>query len=194
MAGRGLVQEFIALRPTGGFNLIMADPPWSFDNWSAAGEAKNAKAHYACTPLGWIEALPVSVLAAENCLLWLWATNPMLREAFAVLDAWAFEYKAAGHWSKRNPATGKLAFGTGYIFRNAGEPYLVGVRGAPRTTRSVRSVIEGAARAHSRKPDEAYAAAEALMPGARRIELFSRTDRPGWAVWGDEAGKFGEAA
>ncbi len=61
------------------------------------------------------------------------------------------------------------------------------------TTRSVRSVVMGRVRAHSQKPEEAYRAAEALMPGARRVELFSRTNRPGWSVWGNETGTFSEA-
>ena len=87
---------------------------------------------------------------------------------------------------------GKQAFGTGYIFRCAGEPYLIGTRGSPKVTRSVRSVIFGNVREHSRKPDEAFEAAEKLMPNARRVELFSRTNRPGWDVWGNEAGKFNE--
>jgi len=56
-------------------------------------------------------------------------------------------------------------------------------------------VIEGPIREHSRKPDEAYAAAEALLPRAmNRADLFSRTDRPGWTSWGNETGKFGVAA
>lgn len=185
-----VLHDFINLRPAGGFDLIMADPPWSFDNWSEAGEAKNAKAHYACTGIDWIAALPVSTLAAENCLLWLWATNPMLPQAIETLEAWGFAFKTAGHWAKRT-RHGKLAFGTGYILRCAGEPFLIGTRGSPRCARNVRSVIEGPVREHSRKPDEAFAAAEALMPDARRIELFSRETRPGWACWGNEAGKFG---
>lgn len=89
---------------------------------------------------------------------------------------------------------GKLAFGTGYILRCAGEPFLIGTRGSPRTSRSVRSVIEGPVGEHSRKPDEAFAAAEALMPDAQRIELFSRQQRPGWAVWGNQVAKFEGAA
>jgi N6-adenosine-specific RNA methylase IME4 len=184
-----VVQDFAALRPAGGFDFIMADPPWSFDNWSEKGEAKNAKAQYDCTPLDWIKALPVSVLSSEDCVLWLWATNPMLPQAIQVMAAWGFDYRTAGHWSKKT-RHGKQAFGTGYILRCAGEPFLIGVRGKPKCARNVRSVIEGPVRDHSRKPDEAFAAAEALMPDARRIELFSREDRAGWAVWGDEAGKF----
>lgn len=191
-----ILAQFHALRPFGGFGLIMADPPWQFQTYGPAGVTpKGAGGQYACTPLGWIKALPVSALAAEDCLLWLWATNPMLPQAFQVMNAWGFTFKTAGHWSKRNPATGKLAFGTGYILRCAGEPFLIGTRGKPVTSRSVRSVIEGRVRQHSRKPDEAVAAAEALMPDARRIELFSRQHRPRWTVWGNETGKFeGDAA
>jgi len=178
------------------YDLIMADPPWSFDNWSGKGEAKNAKAHYGCMSLAEIAALPVSQIAARDCLLWLWATNPMLPVALALMKAWGFRFVTAGHWAKPSPG-GKLAFGTGYVLRCAGEPFLIGSIGKPKTTRGVRSVIEGPRREHSRKPDEAFTAAERLMPGARRIELFGRESREGWDVFGDQPDKFdrkGEAA
>ncbi|WP_333830974.1 MT-A70 family methyltransferase [Pararhodobacter sp.] len=186
-----ILQQFIAQRPAGGFELIMADPPWLYKNWSTAGTEKNAMQHYGCAPLDWIRSLPVAALAAENAVLWLWATNPMLPQAFEVMASWGFDFKTAGHWVKRT-RHGKLAFGTGYILRSAGEPFLIGTRGAPKCARNVRSVIEGPLREHSRKPDEAFTAAEALLPIARRIELFSRQSRPDWASWGDEAGKFDE--
>ena len=185
------MQSFIRIRPAGGFGLIMADPPWSFDNFSVAGEAKNAKAQYGCMSIDDIKAMRVSALAADNCVLWLWATNPMLRQGIATLEAWGFEFKTAGHWVKRT-VNGKLAFGTGYILRCAGEPFLIGTRGAPKTARYVRSVIEGQIREHSRKPDQAFIEAERLMPDARRIEVFSRQRRPGWSNWGNETSKFGE--
>ena len=70
---------------------------------------------------------------------------------------------------------GKLAFGTGYVLRSASEPLLIGKFGWPPTVRAVRTVIMAPAREHSRKPAEAYAAAEALLPGAlRRFDLFAR--------------------
>ncbi|MBN7764089.1 DNA methyltransferase [Nitratireductor aquibiodomus] len=175
------------------FDLIMADPAWTFELRSGKGEGKSAQAQYRCQSLDEIKALPVLDLAAPDALLWLWATNPMLPQALEVLNAWGFTFKTAGAWGKTT-VNGKLAFGTGYIFRSAHEPILIGTRGEPKTTKSVRSLIMGQAREHSRKPEEAYRAAEQLMPCARRIELFSRTNRPGWTVWGDEAGKFGEAA
>lgn len=186
-----VLHQFTALRPFGGFDLIMADPPWSFDNFSAAGEGKNAKAQYGCMSLQDIADLPVSALASDNCVLWLWATNPMLPQAIEVLTAWGFAYKTGGHWAKMTKH-GKQAFGTGYILRCAGEPFLIGTRGQPKTSRSVRSVIFGPIREHSRKPDEAFTEAEKLMPDARRIEVFSRQRRPGWSNWGNEADKFEE--
>ena len=176
------------------FDLIMADPPWRFQTRSAKGvTAKGAGGQYRTMTLDGIASMPVADIAAPDCLLWLWATNPMLPVAFDVLSAWGFTYKTAGHWAKRTKH-GKLAFGTGYILRCAGEPFIIGTRGAPKTARNVRSVIMGPVREHSRKPDEAFAAAEAPMPSARRLELFSRQERPGWTVWGDQTQKFDQAA
>jgi N6-adenosine-specific RNA methylase IME4 len=180
-----IIRAWADLRPFGGFDLIMVDPPWSFANWSARGEAKNPSAQYECQPLDWIKALPMDALAAENCLLWLWATNPMLPQALEVMAAWGFSFTTSGTWVKRTKH-GKIAFGTGYVLRCASEPFLIGRRGDPKCARTVRSVIEGPVRAHSQKPDEAFAAAEKLMPEARRIEVFSRTTRPGWVAWGDQ--------
>lgn len=178
------------IRPPGGYGLIMADPPWRFETRSGRGiTRKGAGGQYRTMTIEAIKALPVGALAGADCLLWLWATNPMLPRAFEVLTAWGFEFKTAGHWAKTT-ASGKLAFGTGYILRCAGEPFLIATRGRPVTTRSQRSVIQGRVREHSRKPDSAYACAEALIPGARRLDLFSRQHRPGWDAWGDQAGLF----
>jgi N6-adenosine-specific RNA methylase IME4 len=186
--------DFQALRPAGGFGLIMADPPWPTEMRSEKGYAKSPEAYYATMPLDDIRALPVEALAAADCLLWLWARGSQLREAISVVEAWGFDLKTSGWWAKKT-LKGKQTFGTGYILRNAGEPFLIGTRGAPRTTKSVRDTILGIRKPpHSRKPDEAFVAAERLMPEARRVELFSRQNRPGWTAWGDETGKLGSAA
>ncbi|MDR6818478.1 N6-adenosine-specific RNA methylase IME4 [Neorhizobium sp. 2083] len=180
--------------PPHSFDFIMADPPWKMQEWSDNGDkSKSTQSKYRLMPLEEIKALPVLDLAAPNCLLWLWATNPMLPQALDVLHAWGFAFATAGSWMKTT-RNGKQAFGTGYIFRTSNEPILIGKRGEPKTTRSVRSSFPGLAREHSRKPEEGYREAERLMPRARRLELFSRTNRAGWTTWGDEAGKFGEAA
>lgn len=215
MNARSTLREFLDMRPHGGFNMIVADPPWRFDLRSEAGEEKAPQAHYTCLDIDTLCALPVEALAAEDCLLWLWATNPMLPDALRVIEAWGFKFKTAGTWVKRT-TRGKDAFGTGYILRSANEPFIIATRGAPKTTRSTRSTvptyddgfhalgdggnwpagsitIEAKIREHSRKPDEAFEAAENLMPEAQRIELFSRQVRPGWKAWGNEVGRFNAA-
>lgn len=206
------LHPLLCLRPAGGFGLIMADPPWSYAMFSDKGYAKAPEAQYATMDLAEIKALPVEALAAPDCLLWLWAVNPQLPQALEVMAAWGFTFKTAGTWLKRT-TRGKVSFGTGYVLRSSNEPFLIGTRGAPKTTRGTRSAviscegraedvhtddwpngtvtIEAPAREHSRKPDEAYRACEDLMPDAQRADLFSRQRRDGWIGWGHEADKFG---
>ncbi len=190
------------------YGLIMADPPWSYENWSKAGEHKNASAKYSCMGLDAIASLPVGHLAAKDCALWLWATNPMVPQALEVMSAWGFTYKTGGHWAKMTSASfrilgplmniiqGKQSFGPGYIFRCAGEPYFVGTIGSPKQqVKNVRSVIIAPAREHSRKPEKAYEEAERLFGDVPKLDLFSRQERPGWDSFGNETSKFkGEAA
>lgn len=186
---QGFRDQFIGLRPAGGFGMIMADPPWRSDMRSEAGLKKSPEAHYRTMALSEIGNMPVEILAAEDSLLWLWARGAQIEDAIRVIQGWGFTLKTMGWWAKVTP-NGKQTFGTGYVLRNAGEPFLIATRGAPRTRKTVRDTIFGVRREHSRKPDEAYAAAEALMPHVQRLDLFSRTDRPGWTSWGDETGKF----
>ena len=184
-----LHQQLIDLRPAGGFGLIMADPPWSYEMRSEKGYEKSPDAHYDTMDLADIKAMPVEALAAPNALLWLWCVGPMMPQALEVCTAWGFTFKTAGWWVKQTK-NGKQTFGTGYILRSAGEPFLIGTRGRPKTTRSCRNTILGLAREHSRKPDEAYREAERLIPDAQRLDLFSRQQRPGWSAWGHETAKF----
>jgi N6-adenosine-specific RNA methylase IME4 len=194
---------FDALK-AGAFDLIMADPPWKVQMRSAKGEAKSYAKHYGAMDFADIRALPVGDLAARDCVLFLWGVWPLLLDGGdrhhvgadasrspigAVMKAWGFYYATGGVWHKKTKH-GKSAFGTGYRARSSCEPFLIGIRGRPLNSRSERNLIDGLAREHSRKPEEAYAWCERYLPGARRIELFSRTPRRGWTTWGHEAGKF----
>ncbi len=197
---------FAGLRPLS-YDFIMVDPPWPTVMRSPKGEAKSSVAKYGAMSFDAIAALPVGDLAAQDCVLFLWCTWPHLLDGGdpkrhyknadasrshpgACMKAWGFRYVSGGPWLKRK-SKGGIAFGTGYRFRSATEPFLVGITGAPKTSRGERNLIDGLAREHSRKPEEAYAFAERYMPpGSRFLELFSRTARPGWDTWGEEAGKF----
>lgn len=172
-----------------GYDLIMIDPPWRFELYSEKGEEKSAQAQYKTMSIEEIMAFPVMLLAKPDCLLWMWATAPMLPKQLPVLAHWGFKFKSEGVWVKTT-VNEKVQFGLGYGFRGAHEPIVLGAVGAPQLTHGVRSVIMGRNHGHSRKPDQAYAAAEQLMPHARRCDLFSRKNRPGWDCWGDEVGKY----
>ena len=174
----------------GHYGAIISDPPWRFSNFSAKGEGKNPVQHYGCMSIADIAALPVANLAAKDCALMMWATAPLMHEAIALMGKWGFTYKSTGAWAKQSSTGTKWAFGTGYILRSASEFWLIGTRGKPRVkSRGERNLIVAPVREHSRKPDDQYRKMEALFDGPY-AELFSRSSRPGWATFGNEAGKF----
>jgi len=87
------------------YGAIYADPPWSFRNWSAKGTGRNAVSHYDCLDFEKLAALPIADLAANDCALFLWATDPLLPRALDLIRAWGFEYKTvAFYWVKLNTA------------------------------------------------------------------------------------------
>lgn len=174
------------------FGMLMVDPPWAFATRSPKGiTKKGAGGQYATMTLDAIKNLPVGELAAPDSICWLWATAPMLCHALEALEAWGFVYSTMGTWAKRT-AAGNLRWGTGYRLRSTSEPFLIGTRGKPRSARNVPSHIDGLAREHSRKPEEAYVLAQRMLPDVKRVEVFSRERRPGWDNWGLEATKFND--
>lgn len=181
--------------PRGTFSAIAADPPWSFATWGPKGQGRGAVQHYGVMTLDDIAALPVRDYAADDCVLFLWAINPMLPQALRVMESWGFSYRTkAFEWVKLTPRSGADALrwhmGLGYYTRQNSESCLLGVRGKPkRLNRDVRQLLVAPRREHSRKPDEFYSRVERLVPGPY-LELFARQSRPGWATWGAEREKF----
>lgn len=187
-----IIKEFGELRPAGGFNIILADPPPLFKNYSEKGEGKNANQHYDCMTIDEICEVPVSVLASKNCALLMWGTWPFMPEWNRIIEAWGFKFSSlAWEWIKYNPITDKYAFGPGYGTRKNLEPCLLATIGSPVIgSHSVRDFIKAPRREHSRKPDEQYERIDELLPNGPRIELFTRKQRDGWSYWGNETNKF----
>lgn len=102
-----------------GYDVIVADPPWDFKNFSDAGTKKGADPHYAVMPLEAIKALPVHELARGDCLLLMWTTGWAIAtgQAQEVARAWRFNPISEIVWLKRYPS-GKPRMGTGYRVRN----------------------------------------------------------------------------
>jgi len=130
-----------------------------------------------------VAALPVGELAADDAHLYLWVTNPILPEAFQVVEAWGFAYNTILTWEKQG------TLGMGFTFRNQTEHVLFGMRGklpipAPLRQRTIFAAPKGR---HSEKPDLFYDRVEAVSPEPR-LELFARRARlAGWDYWGDES-------
>ena len=168
---------------TGGqlYPVIYADPPWLYD--FTLSETRAIENHYPTMTLDEICALPVSGVAASDAVLFLWATSPKLPEAFRVLEAWGFTYKTCMVWVKDK-------IGMGYYARQKHELLLIATRGnipTPAPSDRPPSVIEATRLEHSAKPIEFYEAIERMYPTLERLELFSRSPRHGWAVWGNQA-------
>lgn len=179
-----------------GYRVILADPPWAFENYSAAGEDRNANQHYPTMSADEVGALPVGHLAARNCALFLWVTDPLLDRGIEVLKRWGFRYTTVAFtWAKRTSTDAAWHLGTGYYTRANPETCLLGIAGTmglPKS-RAVRQLIVDPVREHSRKPDRIRSDIEAMFDGPY-VELFARSSRPGWDSWGNETGKFDEVA
>lgn len=193
------IDEAIQNRPYGGYQMIVSDPPWTFETYSEKGALKSPSAKYKCMSLEDIKAMPVEALAAKDAILWLWVYAPMLPESLEVMAAWGFDYTSTGVWNKKGKSkklkcgcltTAKYQWGQGYVLRSTHEPFIIGKRGNPKTSRGIPSAFDGLRREHSRKPEEGYKLQEKMINNARRFDMFSRQERTGWDCFGDEADKF----
>jgi N6-adenosine-specific RNA methylase IME4 len=184
----------------GGRPCILSDVPADFRANSIARPGRNARRHYACHTMKTLAALPVRDVAARNAFLFFCVTGPFLAIGahVPVMKAWGFAPTAIGFtWAKLNPNAPALffgardfAFGGGLTTRKNCEFVILGKRGRPkRPAADVRELIIAPRREHSRKPDELYERIERYCAGPR-LDLFGRQSRSGWAVYGDEAGKF----
>lgn len=192
--------------------MILADPPWSYQNWSDAAHGA-ARSSFKTMTYVQIRAVPVSGWAhPHGCILALWATWPKLDEAMRLLNAWGFDYVTGCPWVKTSPTSGEIRCGVGFWFQSTSEVVLFGRRGSVkrndlgnlgkrglfvrgRPTSASRGLICGSQRQfyaprasrHSQKPEDVQDYLEARFPGPR-LELFARRERRGWTCWGLDTG------
>ena len=186
------------------FSGILADPPWPYDSPRALvgnggrgsddGKAAliiqaDVEQHYPTMTLDQIKSLPVPT--RENCLLFMWTTNPFLADGSAadVVRAWGFIPKTVLTWAKVK-ADGKTpSMKTGHWFRSASEHVIFAVRGKVRRPENWPAfpTWKPAPRLpHSVKPSVFHSWLEQACPEGPWLELFARRARPGWSSWGNE--------
>ncbi|SEN87560.1 N6-adenosine-specific RNA methylase IME4 [Paracoccus alcaliphilus] len=170
----------------GGFEVVIADPPWAFSGNSVARPGRNVRRHYSTMTVEQIAAMPVREIVAKQALLLLWITVPFEHRANEVLESWGFKAKSRLIWDK-----GRIA--TGYWARNRHEPCIIATRGrfpCPKPALFPTSIIPGKRREHSRKPEWLHDIIDARLPDHRKLELFARRPRDGWTLFGNETVKF----
>lgn len=160
------------------YRVIYADPPWSYNDKQDTDALGGAVKHYDTMPLDDICTLPVP--AADNAVLFLWVTSPMLEDAFKVINAWGFKYKSSFVWDK-------IAHNMGHYNSVRHEFLLIATRGSctPDVARLYDSVVSIERTEHSRKPGAFRNMIDTLYPVGDRLELFAREAPEGWDVWGD---------
>lgn len=167
------------------YDIILADPPWRYNNKTIRGGAEH---HYPTMTMSELSSLPVSGIAADNALLFLWSTGPLQLEAHQLIEAWGFKYKTLGFvWTKLNKNAGTPFIGTGHYTRANAEICLLAVRGNPKfkPVKAVPNVITTKIQKHSKKPN-IHELIDSMYPGLKKIELFARDEVKGWDIWGNE--------
>lgn len=177
------------------YKTIYADPPWPqkgsgpLVGREGFGDATGNSRPMPYPTMSINKIAQMQIPADDNAHLYLWTTNRFLREAFVVIEAWGFKYSTTLVWAK-NPMGG----GLGGAYGIATEYCLFARRGAlPALSRIGRNWFnwkrpydERGKPRHSAKPPEFYGLIEKVSPGPY-LELFARSRRIGWDVWGFDA-------
>lgn len=185
--------------PDGKFQIIYADPPWDYGGkmqfdksgikTENPGFTRNvfisaADFKYPTLKTPELMDLNVPAIADDDCLLFMWATNPHLAQAIELGKSWGFEYKTVGFvWNKMVHNPGKYTMSyceLCLIFKKGRIP-------SPRGARNVKQLVEERRGAHSEKPAQIRDNIQSMFPQQRKIELFARHRTNGWDVWGLEA-------
>ena len=184
------------------YQIIYADPPWSYYNDSDAPQNCTTvkgvrRPPYSVLSSKSIMHLPVQSISADTCILFIWTTDYHLEKCMQVIEHWGFVYKTIGFvWTKKTKQGTPVCFTGAYTMKSGIELCLLATKGKNVhklvKKHNVRALFEGRREAHSKKPDEIRKRIVQLMGNLPRIELFARQKTEGWNMWGDEVENKGE--
>ena len=183
--------------PNKKYQIIYADPPWSYYNDSSAHQDCTTvkgmrRPPYPVMASKEIAELPVNNISDENAILFIWTTDYHLEKCFNVIKAWGFEYKTVGFvWQKLNKRGNPVCFMGAYTMKSGVEICLLATKGKDAhklvKTHNIRSLIQSPRLHHSKKPDEIRIRIESLVgKETSKIELFTRDKFEGWDSWGNQ--------
>lgn len=178
------------------YDIIYADPPWDYGgkmqfdksgkknhnaNWEKRIFISAANFKYPTLKTKEMMRIPIQEIAKDDCLLFMWVTNPHLAQGIELGKAWGFDYKTVAFvWDKMNHNPGQYTLS--YC-----ELCLVFKRGRipkPRGARNVKQLVRVPRGDHSEKPIQVLKSIERMFPHQNRIELFARNKPESWDVWG----------
>ena len=176
------MREAVSL-PDAKYRVLYADPPWSYHDKADTGavQAGGAEQHYPSMTLDALCALDIQSISADDAVLFLWVTSPLLGDCWPVLAAWGFTYKASFVWDK-------VKHNMGHYNSVRHEFLLICTRGSctPDVGDLFDSVQSIERTTHSTKPDEFRTIIDTLYPHGKRIELFARRNAEGWDAYGND--------
>ncbi len=178
------------------YDIIYCDPPWDYggkmqfdksgkkdinSNWEKKIFISAANFKYPTVPLKDLKKIPLTEIAKDNCLLFMWVTSPHLAQGIELGRAWGFEYRTVAFvWDKMVHNPGQYTMS--YV-----ELCLVFKRGkipTPRGARNIKQLVRKPRGKHSEKPIEVLKGIEKMFPTQKKIELFARHKPENWDVWG----------
>ena len=188
--------------PNKKYQIIYADPPWSYYNDSSARPDCTTikgmrRPPYLVMSSREIKNLSVEQIADDNAILFIWTTDYHLLRCLEVIKSWGFEYKTIGFvWEKKNKDGSPVCFMGAYTMKSGIELCLLATRGKKAHAfvkkHNIRSLVESPRENHSKKPQEVRNRIVELVGDLPRIELFAREKTDGWDVWGNECGNYSD--
>ncbi|MCK5847589.1 MAG: transcriptional regulator [Caldisericia bacterium] len=193
---RNDLPEFYPDLPDEKYSIIYADPPWDYGgkmqfDKSSKGAAKidinknifisSANFKYPTVKTKNLKKIPIHEIAEDDCLLFMWVTNPHLAQGIELGRSWGFEYRTVAFiWDK-------MVHNPGQYTMSYCELCLVFKRGKiprPRGARNVKQLVRVPRGKHSEKPNQVIQGIERMFPSQKKIELFARNKPENWDVWG----------
>ena len=179
------------------YQIIYADPPWSYYNdMTVSLEENKAKDFISRNPYpvmssSDIKALPIKNIVDDNCILFIWTTDYHLSRCCEVIKEWGFDYKTVGFvWQKLNKKGNPVCFMGNYTLKSGVELCLLATKGKDANklvkNRKVRALLQSQRELHSKKPDEIRNRIVEICGNIPRIELFARQKTEGWDVFGNQ--------
>lgn len=178
------------------YDIIYCDPPWDYggkmqfdksgkkdlnSNWEKNIFISAANFKYPTVKTKDLKKIPITEIASDDCLLFMWVTSPHLKQGIELGEAWGFNFRTVAFvWDKMVHNPGQYTMS--YV-----ELCLVFKRGRipkPRGARNIKQLVRVPRGKHSQKPIEVLKGIEKMFPTQKKIELFARHKPKGWDVWG----------